>query len=101
MKKYEGKYEPTLIYPSLIKALAIVRRYGVNKHGASDDWRTTLRGAHYDAIYRHLLAILDGETLDPESGLPHLWHIATNVMFEVERDYGHYFDFDVRARDNL
>lgn len=88
MKKPEGKYEPTLVYRSMVVALAHVRRYGIEKHGSSDDWRTTPAVAHYDAMLRHLLAVIDGEEVDQESGLPHLWHLATNVMFEVERLYG-------------
>jgi len=95
-KKDEGKYEPTLVYPSFIRALATVRRYGINKHGSSIDWRTTPPVDHYDAMGRHLNAILAGEEFDSVSGMPHLWHLGANVMFEVERDYGHMFDMFTR-----
>ena len=87
MKKPEGKYEPTLVYTSLIKAIARVRRYGIEKHGDSEDWRSTTPVQHYDAALRHLYAVIDGEELD-ESGLPHLAHCLTTLMFELERKYG-------------
>lgn len=87
MKVSEGKYEPTLVYTSLIKYTSTVRRYGIEKHDNSEDWRTTEPVAHYDAALRHLYAVIDGEELD-ESGLPHLAHCITNLMFELERKYG-------------
>jgi len=87
MKHSEGKYEPTLVYTSLIKHVARVRRYGIEKHGNSEDWRTTTQVQHYDAALRHLLAVIDGEEFD-ESGMPHLAHCITTLMFELERNYG-------------
>lgn len=88
MKKDTDRYEPTLIYPSFIKGLALVRRYGINKYGKSDDWRTTKSEDTLDAMGRHYLAILMGEDFDQESGLAHLYHLGCNVMFETERKYG-------------
>jgi hypothetical protein len=32
-------------------------------------------------MLRHLIALLDGEELDSESGLPHIGHIMCNAMF--------------------
>lgn len=34
----------------------------------------------YDALFRHVLASLDGEDLDQESGLPHLAHAAWHCL---------------------
>lgn len=39
-----------------------------------------------DAMYRHWLAYLGGERLDPESGLPHIWHCACNLAFLIEME---------------
>lgn len=85
MKADEGKYEPTLVYTSLIKAIARVRRFGINKHDNSEDWRTTPSERHYDAMLRHIYSALDGNDLDDESKLLHLAHAACNIMFEIER----------------
>jgi len=97
-KKPEGKYEPTLIYPSLIKGVAMVRRYGINKHGSSTDWRTTDPLDTLDAMGRHYFGILMGEELDPESSLPHLYHLGANVMFAIEAQYGSGFDYVKKLR---
>lgn len=87
-KKPEGKYEPTLIYSSLTKYVAMVRRYGIEKHGHSEDWRTTTPIQHYDAALRHIIAVVDGDDFDAESGLPHLAHAIAGLMFELERKFG-------------
>lgn len=39
------------------------------------------------AMQRHENAIARGEVNDPESGLPHRAHIATNALFLAELDY--------------
>ena len=88
MKVSEGKYEPTLVYVSFIEEIARVRRYGIEKHDNSEDWRTTPIVDHFDAMLRHINAHIDGEILDPESGLMHLSHAAANIMFEIERVKG-------------
>ena len=87
-KKQEGKPELGLVYKSTLEAIARVRRFGINKHGNSEDWRTTTEFAHQDAMLRHLMAYIDGEELDPESGEPHLSHLITTASFEIERKYG-------------
>ena len=87
-KKPEGKPELGLVYMSTLVAIAKVRRFGINKHGNSEDWRTTSETAHQDAMLRHLMAYIDGEELDPESGEPHLAHMITTAGFEIERKYG-------------
>lgn len=97
-KKPEGKYEPTLVYTSLIKAVAKQRRFGIDKHGNSEDWRTTEPIKHYDAMLRHLLADIDGEEFDTESGMPHLYALVTTAMFEIERRYGGEHAHHIRKR---
>ncbi len=86
MSKHDaGKYEPTLIYTSLIQEVSAVRKYGAEKYGSTEDWRSTPPIKHFNAIMRHLNAFLDGEYDDQESKLSHLAHAATTLMFEIER----------------
>lgn len=54
-----------------------------------DNWRKGYRWSlSYDALLRHLLATMRGEWFDPESGLPHVvhvaWHCATLHTFYRE-----------------
>lgn len=79
-----GKVKPTLVAPSLVYAVAMVRGYGTQKYGSPDNWKNVDAQRYRDALYRHWLAYLSGEQCDQESGLPHLWHIACNVSFLIE-----------------
>lgn len=81
-----GKPRPTLVPPSLIWAVAAIRGYGAKKYKADDNWKQVEPQRYRDALYRHWLAYQGGEVNDPESGLPHLWHIATNVAFLIEME---------------
>lgn len=56
--------------------LMIKERYGIEVEH--------VRAKRSDALFRHLLAYLGGETEDAESGLPHLWHLACNAAFLIE-----------------
>lgn len=87
-KTDNGKVRPTLVPAGLIEAVAAVREYGCRKYHDPENWRKVAAHRYRDALYRHWLAYLKGEIKDPESGLPHLWHIATNAAFliELERD---------------
>lgn len=85
-KADSGKPRPTLVPPSLIRAVAAIRGYGAQKYGSDDNWRKVEPQRYRDALYRHWLAYLEGEVNDPESGLPHIWHVATNVAFLIEME---------------
>ena len=79
-----GKLRPTLVPVSLIMAVAAIREYGCAKYHDPDNWRRVEPERYRDAAYRHWLAYLSGQHLDPESGLPHLWHCACNLAFLIE-----------------
>ena len=84
-----GKIRPTLVPPALIEAVAAVREYGCSKYHAPDNWRRVEPQRYRDALYRHWLAYLKNpEACDPESGLPHLWHLACNAAFLIEMEKG-------------
>ena len=86
-----GKLDPTLVPLDLIWAVAAVRSYGNRKYpkGGRDNWKRVEPERYRAAAFRHFLAYLDDPYgMDEESGLPHLWHLATNIAFlcELERD---------------
>lgn len=81
-----GKPRPTLVPVSLIRAVTAIREYGCQKYHDPDNWKQVEPQRYRDALYRHWLAYLSGETNDPESGLPHLWHLACNAAFLIEME---------------
>ena len=84
-----GKLPLTLVPLEIIRNIAEVRRYGKNKYGSSENWKTIEPERYRDAMFRHMLLYLeDPYGVDEESGLPHLWHLACNVAFlcELEKD---------------
>lgn len=86
-----GKLKLTLVPSQIIRDIAAVRMYGVVKYSDPENWRRVEIGRYRDALYRHWLAYLeDPESVDAESGLPHLWHMACNIAFlcEMERNDG-------------
>jgi len=88
MKYKQGKYEASLIYTSLLSELSVVRQHGIEKYHSPENWRENPPTDHLDAAIRHIMAHLDGEARDKESGLRHLSHAAVNLMFEIERVAG-------------
>lgn len=84
-KKYDT-YKPRMELLSRIalEQMAQVLTFGAKKYDAHN-WRKGMDWSRlYGAAMRHLLASLDGEDLDPESGFPHLAHAAVNLMFLLE-----------------
>ena len=76
----------SLIPPEAMEALAHVMAYGAVKY-APDSWRGVEVERYVEARERHLLAIRYGETNDPESGLPHDWHVLCNQAFIVAQRF--------------
>lgn len=85
-KADSGKPRPTLVPVSLNRAVTAVREYGTAKYHDPENWRKVEPQRYRDALYRHWLAYLDGEKVDEESGLPHLWHLACNAAFLIEME---------------
>lgn len=86
-KADKGKLELSLVNPQLVKAVAEVRMYGTNKYGDSENWRKVEPKRYVDALYRHLLAYIEGKEVDEESGLSHLAHMACNISFLLDEEY--------------
>lgn len=80
--KYDqGKVPISLLDRKALEGVAAVLAFGAKKY-AAHNWRG---GISYnrllDAMGRHYLAIVDGEDVDPESGLPHIDHLGCCWMF--------------------
>jgi len=79
----EGKNRLELIEPEFILGVGKVLTFGANKYD-DNNWKQATpedRKRSMGSIMRHLMAYQKGELLDPESGIEHTYHIATNIMF--------------------
>ena len=96
-KADSGKLRLSLVPTEIIRNIAVIREYGNKKYGDPENWRTVEVERYRDAAYRHLLAYIDDPaSVDDESGLPHLWHLACNVAFLCELERG---KFNERVSD--
>ena len=87
VKADAGKIMLTLAPREIIWNIARIRMYGTEKYGDPENWKKVSKDRYKDAAFRHFLAYLDDEnSVDEESGLPHLWHLACNIAFLCE-DY--------------
>jgi len=68
-----------------LQAVGMVGTLGASKY-TDHGWIKVENGInrYTDALYRHLLKHSEGECLDPETGLPHLAHIAWNSLAVLE-----------------
>ncbi len=83
-KKYDGgKPRLELIDPDFILGVGKVLTFGAEKYD-DDNWKKATpadRKRSAGSLLRHTMAYQKGEMIDPESGLEHLYHMATNIMF--------------------
>ena len=85
MKYDGGKLLSSLLYVGLafeLEEITAVLTYGAQKY-AADSWQSVPDGRrrYMDATYRHLTAMAKGELWDEESGLRHVAHAITNLLF--------------------
>ena len=63
-----------------LEQVAMVSTYGAKKY-APKNWERGMSWSRmFGSMMRHLTARMRGERLDPESGLPHLAHVAWNAI---------------------
>ena len=77
-----------LVPPYAMEQTAWVHKLGAEKYGPWN-WRETgvCASTYVNAILRHLNAWRDGESLDPESGITHLAHIACSANILMDAEY--------------
>lgn len=87
-KKDYGKPMLSLVPTEILEDVAKVLMFGLIKY-TKDSWKKVEKERYKDACYRHWIAYLnDPHGNDEESGLPHLYHVATNIAFlcHLEKD---------------
>jgi len=81
-----GKPIYTHVPVGVIKAVEKVRAYGNAKYHSPDNWKQVESQRYWDATVRHVVGAWDDYTaIDPESGLPHIYHALCNLSFLAER----------------
>lgn len=84
-KADQGKPHPSWVPVALIEGVMAVREYGNQKYHDPDNWKQVEPERYHQAMLRHILAAWnDPYKIDPESGLPHISHVATNIAFLLE-----------------
>lgn len=83
-KKYDKEKDRWDLLPiEPIEQVVKVLTMGANKYGPNN-WRGVESERYYAALLRHLTAWRKGEMNDSESGLSHLAHAMTNIIFLME-----------------
>jgi hypothetical protein len=86
VKHDTGKPSITLIPSEFIEGTASVFNFGGKKYGLHNYRNGLAHSRCLDAAVRHLLAINRGEEIDPESGLPHVYHASCSIaMYDYMR----------------
>ena len=84
-KSDAGKLQIRLVTTQIIRDIAEVRMYGVQKYHDPDNWKRVELERYIDAMLRHTLAFIDDPTgIDEESGIPHYKHAECNWAFISE-----------------
>lgn len=83
VKYDEGKRDWSLLPFDSIEEVVKVLEFGATKY-ARDNWKTG-EGFKYsrsfNALMRHMLAFMNGQDNDPETGISHLAHAMCNLAF--------------------
>lgn len=83
-----GKLKSSLLIPKFINGIVRVLETGLVKY-EKNSWQKVPAGEtrYFDALKRHWDAMIEDDgtinlnSLDSESGLPHLWHLQCNAYF--------------------
>lgn len=72
-------------FPKAMDGISSVATFGAAKYARSS-WQAVPNATqrYRDALVRHQIAQGRGEKIDPESQLPHSWHIAWNALALIE-----------------
>lgn len=75
-----GKTMYHLVDNNTFTGIADAMTYGAGKY-TENNWKKGIKFSRlYNAHMRHLSAFIQGDIIDEESGLPHLYHASANLM---------------------
>lgn len=77
----EGKLKWSLVHFESLEPMVRVLMYGAKKY-APDNWKKGLpKKEILNSMMRHMIALIDGQEVDEESGEHHIGHIMCNCLF--------------------
>ena len=77
----QGKVEWSLVDYKSLEPMVRVLEYGCKKY-ARNNWKKGMPVTQIiESMLRHTYKLLEGELVDPESGVEHVGHIQCNAMF--------------------
>lgn len=102
IKHDQGKSRLDLIPSEALEALGAVLTFGAKKYG-DNNWQKGIKISRLiGAALRHwYLGKCKGEEYDKESGLPHSWHMFTNIMFIIWTEKNRPECDDIKATGNM
>jgi hypothetical protein len=82
---HKRRVDLLLGFSRALEAVADVLTHGAEKY-SPNGWKSVPDGVerYTAAMLRHLLAEGRGEERDPDSGLPHSWHLCWNALARLE-----------------
>jgi hypothetical protein len=86
MKYDENKVDLSLLPVEALEAIAKVFEFGAKKYGAFNwryDGKNTEWRRSFSSLQRHLYAWSECQDIDPDSGLDHLSHAASQLMIMI------------------
>lgn len=87
VKHDDGKPRTDLLPAGALLEVARVLEHGAKKYG-DNNWRNVQpRSRYIGALLRHLFAWMEGEKLDKESGLNHVYHAACCALFLAQWEH--------------
>jgi uncharacterized protein YuzB (UPF0349 family) len=77
----QGKVQWSLVDYKSIEPMVRVLEYGCLKY-SKNNWKKGMPASQIiESMLRHTYKLLEGELVDPESGIEHVGHIQCNAMF--------------------
>jgi hypothetical protein len=76
-----GKLQWGQMHYGAMEPMIRVLAYGAEKYDDRNWQKGLVPREVLECLQRHLAALMDGETHDKESGLPHIGHVMANAMF--------------------
>lgn len=76
-----GKPKWSLVHFKSLEPLVRVLEHGSKKYAPFNWMKPFSKDELKESMMRHMVAIMDGEEIDKESGEPHIGHLMCNCLF--------------------